>query len=72
MSSTTNRVAWLSVADFMTLQNLRIVLAAQRHAVAHGAQRLEGTRASGEVSGREALPQAIPDGNHGDNRRSIK
>ena len=37
-----------------------------------GAQRLEGTRASGEVSGREAGFQALPDGNHGDNRRSIK
>ncbi len=32
-----------------------------------GAQRLEGTRDSGEVSGREAVFQTLPDGNHGDN-----
>lgn len=69
MTTTRNAHVWREIAYFLAGFE---VMAAQRHAVAHGAQRLEGTRASGEVSGREALPQGIPDGNHGDNRRSIK
>lgn len=72
MSSTTNRCAWLHIAAFLDAMPHRPLLDHARRVAAIGAQRPEGTRASGEVSGREALPQAIPDGNHGDNRRSIK
>lgn len=62
-----NRNQWLSVASFLALQNLRIVLQARR---------AEGAPLAGEASAQRAainfgynappLPP-VPDGNHGDN-----
>lgn len=74
---TRNRAAWLSIADFLTLENLRAVLAAR------AAQGAEGAPLAGEVSAPEverasaainfggcvALCTAfVPDGNHGENK----
>lgn len=73
---TRNRAAWLSIADFLTLENLRAVLAAR------AAQGAEGAPLAGEVSAPEVerasaainfggcvapCTASVPDGNHGDN-----
>lgn len=55
-----NKAAWLSISDFLARENLREVLAARAAAT--------GKRSDGAA----ARAQALPDGNHGDNRRSIK
>lgn len=60
---TRNRDQWVSVADFLTLENLRAVLK-KRSA--------EGAPLAGKVAAQRAASQAIPDGNHGDNRSSHK
>lgn len=57
-----NKAAWLSVADFLTLENLRAVLAART------AQGAEGAPLAGEVSAPSARASALPDGNHGENK----
>lgn len=57
-----NKAAWLSVADFLTLENLRAVLAART------AQGAEGAPLAGEVSAPSAGASALPDGNHGENK----
>ena len=57
-----NEPAWLSIADFLARQNLRMVLAAR------AAQRAEGAPLAGEGAARGARASALPDGNHGDNR----
>lgn len=64
-----NRAAWMSIADFLTLQNLRAVLAAR--AAAH-AKRSAGAAAGAQSAinfgGCVATVTASgPDGNHGDN-----
>lgn len=51
-----NRAQWLSIADFLTCQNLRAVLAAR--AAADGKQRAAAA----------ACAQALPVGNHGENQ----
>lgn len=56
-----NEPAWLSIADFLARQNLRMVLAAR------AAQRAEGAPLAGEGAAREARASALPDGKHGDN-----
>lgn len=48
--------AWLSVADFLTLQNLRIVLAARASA--------SGKRSADAAAGADL--STLPDGNHGE------
>lgn len=53
-----NKAAWLSVADFLTLENLRAVLAARAAA--------DGKR-SADAAVRAAGASALPDGNHGEN-----
>ncbi len=57
-----NRAAWLSIADFLARQNLRMVLAAR------AAQRAEGAPLAGEASAPCAAASALPVGNHGENQ----
>ena len=52
-----NRAAWMSIADFLTHQNLRLVLKARS---------AEGAPACGEGSARSAEVHSIPVGNHGE------
>jgi len=52
---TRNRAAWLSIADFLTLENLRAVLKAQAAA------------ADQRSAAAAACAQALPVGNHGEN-----
>ena len=54
-----NKAAWFSVADFLTRENLRAVLAARAAA--------DGKR-SADVAARAAGASALPDGNHGENK----
>ena len=67
-----NAHQWRAIAYFLagfeTLATLRALPAAKTAAAAHG-KRSAGAAAAGlEAAGF----QALPDGNHGDNRRSIK
>jgi len=55
-TTTRNYGAWLSVADFLTLQNLRIVLAARASA--------SGKRSADAAAGADL--STLPDGNHGE------
>lgn len=55
-TTTRNYGAWLSVADFLTLQNLRIVLAARASA--------SGERSADAAAGADL--STLPDGNHGE------
>lgn len=52
-----NRNQWLSVASFLSLQNLRTVLQARR---------AEGAPLAGEAAARRAASQPLPVGNHGE------
>lgn len=54
-----NKAAWLSVADFLTLENLRAVLASRRAASVG-----QACAARADAAGASALP----DGNHGENK----
>lgn len=54
-----NKPAWLSIADFLSMQYLRQVLAERRAA---------GAREPATCAGGAPL-QALPDGNHGENGR---
>ena len=54
-----NKLAWLSIADFLSMQYLRAVLAERRAA---------GAREPATCAGGAPL-QALPDGNHGENVR---
>ncbi len=58
-NSRVNEHAWLSIADFLSMQYLRAVLAERRAA---------GAREPAMCAGGAPL-QAIPDGNHGENVR---
>lgn len=61
-----NKPAWLSIADFLTMENLRAVLADRRRA-AEGAAR---GPACGDTQASGGAPlSALPDGNHGENVR---
>lgn len=55
-----NRSAWMSIADFLTLENLRAVLAQRAACAAHGKRSAGAALAVAGLS-------ALPDGNHGDN-----
>jgi len=61
-TTTRNYGAWLSVADFLTLQNLRIVLAARASAPVK--------RSAGADEG--AGLSTLPDGNHGEITEVVK
>ena len=54
-----NKAAWLSVADFLTRENLRAVLASRRAASVG-----QACAARADAAGASALP----DGNHGENK----
>ena len=59
----TNVPAWMSIADFLTHQNLRIVLKARaRSSEAAGA--VDAPRGAGAAQGAEV--QTLPVGNHGE------
>lgn len=59
-----NHGAWLSIADFIVRENFRSVFASQ------AARPAEGAPLRGEVAGRVARFQALPDGNHGENLKA--
>lgn len=61
-----NHCAWLSIADFITLENLRSVLSASATA--------PGKRSAGAVALAAALAasQTLPDGNHGENLEVVQ
>lgn len=68
-----NRSAWLQIAAALDTHPDRDLFNHARTIGAFEAARpAEGAPQRGEVAGRAALSQALPDGNHGDNRRSIK
>lgn len=66
-----NRAAWMSIADFLTMQNLRAVLAARAASCAAAAAPMSGKRSdamgAAAVCGPSAGLSALPDGNHGEN-----
>lgn len=62
---TRNRDAWLSIADFLTLQNLRLVIA--RRLAAEAAS--DGKRSAAAAASAAGL-STVPHGNHGENNGS--
>lgn len=66
---TPNRAQWMSIADFLTLENLRAVLAA-RAAAAAGKPAPHAAAAGAQAAinfGGCVGTKTVPDGNHGDN-----
>lgn len=64
-----NRAAWMSIADFLTLDNLRSVLAARAKQQA-APWAMSGKRSAAMAQGAACVPAlgrlALPDGNHGE------
>lgn len=56
-----NQAQWMSIADFLTRQNVRLVLQARQRSVAAGA-----AGAAQAASAAQGASQALPVGNHGE------
>lgn len=56
-----NQAQWMSIADFLTRQNVRLVLQARQRSVAAGV-----AGAAQAASAAQGASQTLPGGNHGE------